>query len=200
MNIGPINKHRRLLTCNRFRVSISLNCSMFSCTTTHETCSQHIHIATWDRRCYCMGTTNTFARTKQSGAYKFIATMYIYHELSRSVSVTFWSPSMPDHDVLLLHIFHRIFSIAFFEWMSRYLAKSVFLGHFLAMNEPNHMKELKFLLKNILCGKLTNTYLSLTEIGHCLQQMNFSSLQLHWNTSTFARIPHKKSVTWNCIY
>lgn len=87
-----------------------------------------------------------------------------------------------------------------FEWMSRYLAKSVFLSHFLAMNAPNHLKELKFLLKNILCGKLTNTYLSLTEIGHCLQQMNISSLQLHWNTSTFARIPHKKSVTWNCIY
>lgn len=111
-------------------------------------------------RC-CMGTTNTFACTKQSGAYKFIATMYIYHELSRSVSVTFWSPSMTDHDVLLLHIFHRIFSIAFFEWMSRFLENRSFLGHFLAMSAPNHMKELKFLLKNILCGKLTKTYLSL---------------------------------------
>lgn len=52
--IKQINKHR-LLTCNRFRVSISLNCSMFSCTTTHETCSQHIHIATWDRRSLLYG-------------------------------------------------------------------------------------------------------------------------------------------------
>lgn len=94
----------------------------------------------------------------------------------------------------------EFFRSHFFEWMSRFLENRSFLGHFLAMSAPNHMKELKFLLKNILCGKLTKTYLSLTEIGHCLQQMNFSSVQLHWNTSTFARIPHKKSVKRNCIY
>lgn len=109
------------------------------------------------------------------------------------------------HPCRIMMFYCYTFSIEFLrsyflnEWVDIWQNPS-FLGLFLAMNATNHLKKLKFLLKNILYGKLTKTYLLLTEIGHCLQQINFSSLQLHWNTSTFARVPHKKSVKWNCIY
>lgn len=75
--IEPINKQRRLLTCNRFRVSISLNSFMFSCTQQHMRLEHgaYIHIALYkiEHAVVCGKPTHSDGWSR---AYKFNATIY----------------------------------------------------------------------------------------------------------------------------